>query len=236
MSVRYVAQVLLEQSLLQVGLDKLLFKQLVETGRDSSVCGQICAILGGAVSKTTSDFQKKLIGCKYNGLYLPGSLCKSSIPSVDELKKIKGRALHKVINKARKWIKGKLLPEMRAFDYTTLVPALIANDESEPMMKTRRASGLKKNAARQPGKNGGKAIDKVLCPGYIWNATGLFFRRGVYDSAFYPPATKCMTESEKNLDYTMWDALEEEFRALNSDVTAIDDEEPEEGEEDDDED
>ena len=215
MSVRYVAQILLEQSLFQVGMNKFVFKQLVETGQEGPVCGQICAILGGAISESKIEFHKKLVGVKYDGLYLPGGAMDGSMPSLKELKTIRTEALKKVVRRAQDWIRDQLLPEMRAFNYSTMVAAMVQEEDKQPVVKTvpgtKRELMIEKERKKREWKKKAlpvKNIDRVLCVGYIWNAMGLFFRRGVFDDVNFPPAKRSMSDS-RSLDYTVWDALEE---------------------------
>lgn len=236
-----MAQVLLDQSLQKVGLDKFLFKILVESGQEGPVCGQICAILGGAISETKIEFEKKLVGVKYNGLYLPGGLRGDSMPTVEQLKKIRKSALKKVVNRAQLWIKNQLLPEMSAFNYSTMVAALMEEQEAkktvvQKVSMTKRSRMNEKERKKQegkknkPGRVGPKKINSgELCAGYFWNAVGLFFRRGVFDEVYFPPAQRSLSDS-KALEYTMWDALEEKFSGVDADVQEISDGENGEGE------
>ena len=90
-------------------------------------------------------------------------------------------ALAKVEAKAKEWIMKTLLPEMQCFDHLTLLAA-ITNSNVEN--------------------------DQVAA--YLWNAFGLFFRRGVYgDNDIFPPARKAL--GCEQLKYSMWDALEDAF-------------------------
>ena len=57
--------------------------------------------------------------------------------------------------------------------------------------------------------------------GYIWNAFGLFFRRGVYACAdMFPPAENELGCKDQ-LEYSMWDALEAGF-GRNRSVVGLD--------------
>lgn len=185
MTVRYVAQVLVESSLLKVGLDKGIFEALVCGGNNAFLLAQIGAILGGAIAATTDNiFNGRLIGYKYAppcGLYLPGLVNPGTMPSPEQLACLRKNALAKVEARAKDWIRDCLLPEMLAFDYTTMVNAM-RNTE----------------------------VPKDQYGGYLWNAIGMFFRRGIcaYNGVFPPAETALLNE---RCEYTMWDALEEEF-------------------------
>lgn len=186
MDVRYIAQLLLENSLLQVGLDRGLFVRLQSTGQhfNSPVTGHVGAILGGAISgaKSIDDFDKKLIGNKSKGFYLPGVLQHDRVPYAEKVRNLRLRALESVVGKATTWIREVLLPEMVSYDYTVLIAA---------MKETRGDDHVSYNDYN----------------GYVWNAVGMFFRRGLYDNFEFAPAKRSMSNHKETLCYSVWDAL-----------------------------
>ena len=185
-TVSWVAQVLLEESLLKVGLDIDVVRRLVFSmngGDDALLRAQLCAVVGGAIC-VDGDFDQRLIGSNYDGLYLPSKVDGTGFLSKQSLRKVRNEARRQVVSMARDWLRDSLLPELATFDYSTLVTAF-AN--------TKRG-------------------DKVAWqhyPGYIWNAFGLFFRRGVVHSLDFPPAYECMRHD--NLKFSMWEAFVTEY-------------------------
>ena len=181
MSVRFVAQELLVDSLNRVGLPKEAFLPMVQDGDDGSVKFQVGGVLGGAIC-CSKDVDKgvgrKLIGRNYHGLYVPEGVSLNELPTVEALGKMRDNARDEVVRKAREWLRKDLLVEMQNFDYTTLVTAF-------------------KNAKQVEKK-------KSVIAGYIWNAFGLFFTRGVVGRSEFPPAAKSLSMAEE-LDSTMWD-------------------------------
>mmetsp|Transcript_9089 Transcript_9089/g.21625 ORF Transcript_9089/g.21625 Transcript_9089/m.21625 type:complete len:279 (-) Transcript_9089:109-945(-) len=182
MSVRFVAQELLEDSLNRVGLQKELFLFMVRTGDGSGVKSQVTAIVGGAICNGNVDFAHKLIGCKYNGLYIPAGVPFGDMPSVSNLREMRDNARDVIIGKARKWLREELLGEMQHFDYTTMVTAFKNRKKVEEDFQREEAA----------------------IAGYIWNAFGLFFIRGVVRRSSFPPAAGSMG-MVATLDSTMWD-------------------------------
>lgn len=171
---------------------------------------------------TRVEFRSKLIGSEYNGLYLPASGSVDSMPKKSSLATYRRNALKRVEDLARDWIRNELLPEMSEFDYSTMYSALLQVDvPDEEVLVDQGGSKKTRKMKKQetPTEQKGK-INKDRCAGYMWNAIGLFFRRGVYDNVYFPPGEKSLANS-RVLGYTMWDALQEKFRGTGGVVDEV---------------
>jgi len=79
------------------------FISMVQNEDDRRVKCQVAALVGGAICNSHVDFGNKLMGSKYNGLYiLDGVMSEDSqtiIPSVERLKDMRESARHKAQEK-----------------------------------------------------------------------------------------------------------------------------------------
>ena len=206
LDVRYVVQLLLEEALFLLGLNQALFVMLVKKGDATGVLGQVCALIGAACAlpMASVNFYQKLIGHKYKGLYLPGQIDKNTVLCRDELWGMGKVAVEMVVSKAREWIGQRLLPEMAAFDYTTLATSS-ANLPDKRFFH--EDSKKEKDGVKVLGKKVTVEIGEDSREGYLWNAFGLFFRRGVVYGTAFPPATVSMGYHDE-LSFSVWHAFE----------------------------
>mmetsp|Transcript_1103 Transcript_1103/g.2182 ORF Transcript_1103/g.2182 Transcript_1103/m.2182 type:complete len:278 (+) Transcript_1103:1674-2507(+) len=189
MTIRYVAQVLLQETLLRIGLDKAVFQTLVEELDEGPAKGEIIAVIGGGIPDdhegTRTRFKDRLIGKTYNCLYLPSVVKRDDLAGLSSkvLLDKRNQAIKVLLDKAGRWLKC-LLREIQLFDLTTLVTAF-GNE---------------------------KGIAPTEIAGYLWNAFGLFFQRGLLDSECmdskcdFPPAAISLSMKQE-LSYSMWDAF-----------------------------
>ena len=58
-------------------------------------------------------------------------------------------------------------------------------------------------------------VGKANVAGYVWNAFGLFFRRGVWENSQFPPAEQSL-ERSSDLEYTMWEAFVAQYELTDN--------------------
>ena len=111
MTVGFVAQVMLQESLFRVGLVKSVFEGLVKEYDVGAVKGALGAVIGGSLMVDPDIFYQKLIGTSYNGLYLPADakVIQENGSTVRRLRTERKEAVDRVVTKAKQGVNTRKL-------------------------------------------------------------------------------------------------------------------------------